>query len=82
MHVMLDFLILRVFVLKIESNFVCVTDFEEVLNLEPGNKQALNELQKLQIVRFFFFVFFSYYGLKCFGLGWRSFQSSGTIRKR
>lgn len=24
-------------------------DFQEVLNLEPGNKQALNELQKLQI---------------------------------
>uniref|UniRef100_A0A668AYQ2 RNA polymerase II-associated protein 3 n=1 Tax=Myripristis murdjan TaxID=586833 RepID=A0A668AYQ2_9TELE len=29
-------------------------DFEEVLKLEPGNKQALNELQKLQIVRFLF----------------------------
>lgn len=28
-----------------------VTDFEEVLKLEPGNKQALNELQKLQAVR-------------------------------
>uniref|UniRef100_A0A672FH87 RNA polymerase II-associated protein 3 n=1 Tax=Salarias fasciatus TaxID=181472 RepID=A0A672FH87_SALFA len=26
-------------------------DFQEVLRLEPGNKQALNELQKLQIVR-------------------------------
>uniref|UniRef100_A0A671YL07 RNA polymerase II-associated protein 3 n=1 Tax=Sparus aurata TaxID=8175 RepID=A0A671YL07_SPAAU len=25
-------------------------DFQEVLKLEPGNKQALNELQKLQIV--------------------------------
>ncbi len=31
---------------------VCVTDFQEVLKLEPGNKQALNELQKLQIVCF------------------------------
>lgn len=30
-----------------------VTDFEEVLKLEPGNKQALNELQKLQIVRLY-----------------------------
>ena len=30
--------------------FVCFTDFQEVLKLEPGNKQALNELQKLQIV--------------------------------
>lgn len=28
-----------------------VVDFEEVLKLEPGNKQALNELQKLQLVR-------------------------------
>lgn len=28
----------------------CVSDFQEVLNLEPGNKQALNELQKLQAV--------------------------------
>lgn len=31
--------------------FGCVLDFQEVLKLEPGNKQALNELQKLQIVR-------------------------------
>lgn len=36
------------------SNCVCwylsFPDFQEVLKLEPGNKQALNELQKLQIV--------------------------------
>lgn len=30
----------------------CLSDFEEVLKLEPGNKQALNELQKLQVVHF------------------------------
>uniref|UniRef100_A0A8C6M8K8 RNA polymerase II-associated protein 3 n=1 Tax=Nothobranchius furzeri TaxID=105023 RepID=A0A8C6M8K8_NOTFU len=29
-------------------------DFQHLLNLEPGNKQALAELQKLQIVRNFF----------------------------
>lgn len=31
---------------------LCVSDFQEVLKLEPGNKQALNELQKFQIVCF------------------------------
>lgn len=29
---------------------MCVTDFHQLLKLEPGNKQALNELQKLQMV--------------------------------
>lgn len=29
---------------------MCVTDFQQLLKLEPGNKQALNELQKLQMV--------------------------------
>lgn len=32
---------------------MCVADFQEVLKLEPGNKQALNELQKMQIVCFY-----------------------------
>lgn len=34
-----------------EFAWLHVLDFEEVLKLEPGNKQALNELQKVQIVR-------------------------------
>lgn len=28
-----------------------LADFQELLKLEPGNKQALNELQKIKIVR-------------------------------
>lgn len=29
----------------------CVSDFQQLLKLEPGNRQALTELQKLQTVR-------------------------------
>lgn len=36
---------------ELHSHSCVPTDFEQLLRLEPGNKQALNELQKLQSVR-------------------------------
>lgn len=32
---------------------LCASDFQEVLKLEPGNKQALNELKKFHMVCFY-----------------------------
>lgn len=36
-------------VLRCYRSFFCV-DFEDLLKLEPGNKQAMNELKKLTMV--------------------------------